>query len=165
MEKQKALFAGGCFWGMEQLFRKLPGVLGTDVGYAGGKTQDPVYSQVKTGSTGHAEALQIEFNPEKISYEELLLFFFKVHDPTTQDRQGNDIGSQYRSAIFFFDESQKKTAEKVIQRVNESGAWPGPVVTQLVTASQFYLAEDDHQDYLEKEPRGYTCHFIRPLKF
>lgn len=160
-----ATLAGGCFWGMEDLFRKLPGYLRSEVGYTGGSTSNPVYEQVKTGRTGHAEALQIEFDPEVLSYENLLLFFFKIHDPTTQDQQGNDIGSQYRSAIFYHSEAQKQTAEKVIARVNQSGAWGRPVVTRLEKAGPFYRAEDAHQDYLEKHPHGYTCHFPRNIQF
>jgi methionine-S-sulfoxide reductase len=160
-----ATLAGGCFWGMEDLFRKIPGVVNTEVGYTGGKTPNATYKDVKTGSTNHAESLQIEFDPSKLSYEDLLLFFFRVHDPTTLNQQGNDIGTQYRSAIFYHSDAQKKTAEKVIERVNKSGAWKKPVVTQLVPATEFYIAEDYHQDYLEKEPNGYTCHYIRRIEY
>lgn len=162
---EPATLAGGCFWGMEDLFRKIPGVLKTDVGYTGGETPDAKYEQVKTGRTGHAEALQIEFDPEKVSYENLLLYFFKIHDPTTRNQQGNDLGTQYRSVIFYHSEEQKQTAEKAILRVNNSKAWGKPVTTDLQLAGPFYRAEEEHQDYLEKYPQGYTCHFIRRIEF
>lgn len=165
MRKEIATLAGGCFWGVEELVRALPGVLRTDVGYTGGTTRGPLYEQVKSGETGHAEAIEIEFDAEKISYEELLLFFFKMHDPTTANRQGNDVGSQYRSAIFFHSEEQRATAEKVKARVDASGAWKKPVVTEIVPASTFYPAEGYHQDYLQKHPNGYTCHWVRDLDF
>jgi len=160
-----ATLAGGCFWGMEDLFRKLPGVLNTDVGYTGGETPNAKYEQVKTGHTGHAEALRIEFDPETLSYENLLLFFFKIHDPTTEDRQGNDVGTQYRSAIFYHTEEQREIAESVIERVNKSGAWKKPIATEVIEEAPFYRAEEYHQDYLEKHPNGYTCHFIRNISF
>jgi methionine-S-sulfoxide reductase len=160
-----ATLAGGCFWGMEDLLRKLPGVLNTDVGYTGGDTPNAKYEQVKTGRTGHAEALQIEFDPTKTSFEKILLYFFKIHDPTTEDQQGNDIGSQYRSAIFYHNDEQKQIAEKVIDRVNKSGVWKKPVATEVVPAGPFYRAEEYHQDYLEKNPNGYTCHFMRSIEF
>ncbi len=159
---QTAILAGGCFWGMQDLFRKLPGVVDTEVGYTGGAMADPTYNDVKTGTTNHAESLLVRFDPAQVSYREILEFFFKIHDPTTADRQGNDIGTQYRSVIFFQDDSQKQTAEAVIAAVNASGRWPGPVVTQVAPALPFYRAEDVHQDYLERFPEGYTCHFIRP---
>jgi methionine-S-sulfoxide reductase len=160
-----ATLAGGCFWGMEDLFRKLPGVLNTDVGYTGGNTSKATYNEVKTGRTMHAEALQIEFDPAQLSYENLLLFFFRIHDPTTENRQGNDIGTQYRSAIFYHNDEQKKTAERVIARVNNSKAWRDPVATQVTSATQFHVAEEYHQDYLEKEPNGYTCHYVRRIEY
>lgn len=160
-----ATLAGGCFWGMEELVRKLPGVKGTTVGYTGGSTSGPSYETVKTGSTGHAESLQIEFDPKQLSYEKLLLFFFKIHDPTTPNRQGNDIGSQYRSAIFFHSPEQKKTAETVKARVEASGKWKRPVVTEIVEATPFYPAEIYHQKYLQKNPGGYTCHYLRNYDF
>ena len=160
--QETALFAGGCFWGMQDLFRKLPGVLETRVGYTGGETADPKYKDVKTGGTGHAESLRVVFDPSKTSYRDLVEFLFQIHDPTTKNRQGNDIGSQYRSAIFYSDDTQRDTAEAVIKAVEASGKWPGPVVTEVVPATEFYDAEDDHQDYLERYPTGYTCHFIRP---
>lgn len=162
---ETAVLAGGCFWGMEELFRKQPGVLETQVGYAGGTLSVPTYEKVKTGSTGHAESIQVLFDPKKTSFENLLLFFFKVHDPTTLNKQGGDIGTQYRSAIFYANEQQKKVAEQVKARVDKSGAWKKPVVTEITASSEFWPAEDYHQKYLEKDPQGYTCHVIRDLKF
>jgi peptide methionine sulfoxide reductase msrA/msrB len=156
-----AILAGGCFWGMEDIFRKLKGVLDTDVGYTGGHTPNPVYSDVKTGMTGHAEAIRIVFDPEILSFAEILDLFFRMHDPTTLNQQGNDIGSQYRSAIFYTSESQKKTAEEKKREAQASGRWSRPVVTEIVKATEFYKAEEFHQDYLEKFPYGYTCHYIR----
>ena len=156
-----ATLAGGCFWGVEELIRKLPGVIDTTVGYTGGQTPDPTYDVVKTGKTGHAESLQIRFDPSKISYEEILRYFFTLHDPTTPNRQGNDIGTQYRSAIFFHDEEQRETAERVKKEVDASGKWKKPIVTEIVPASDFYSAEEYHQDYLQKHPWGYNCHYIR----
>ena len=159
---QKAILAGGCFWGMEDLLRKVPGVVATRVGYTGGALENPVYEQVKTGTTGHAEAIEISYDPAQVSYEKILHWFFQIHDPTTKDRQGNDRGSQYRSAIFYMNEEQREIAEDVIDAVEASGNWPGPVVTQVVAAGPFWPAEEFHQDYLEKYPNGYTCHFVRP---
>jgi peptide methionine sulfoxide reductase msrA/msrB len=158
---EKATLAGGCFWGMEEIIRAIPGVISTQVGYTGGFTKDPVYAQVKTGETGHAESIEVVFDPEKISYADLLSWFFRMHDPTTVNRQGNDVGTQYRSAIFVHSDEQKKTAEAVKAKVDKSGNWKKPVVTEIVQASRFYDAEDYHQDYLKKNPGGYTCHFIR----
>ncbi len=159
---ETAILAGGCFWGMEELLRAIPGVLETEVGYTGGATAAPNYEQVKTGRTGHAEAVRIVFDPTKISYAELLeQWFFKMHDPTTPNRQGNDVGTQYRSAIFATSDAQKKTAAEVIARVDASGKWPRPIVTQVVDAGPFTAAEDYHQDYLQKHPGGYTCHWMR----
>ena len=157
-----AILAGGCFWGMEDLFRKLPGVKDTEVGYTGGESDKPTYNDVKTGRTGHAEAIRIAFNPAATSYAKILEFFFQIHDPTTTDRQGNDVGSQYRSAIFYLNETQKAEAERVIAAIDASGQWPGKVVTHVQKAGEFTRAEDFHQDYLERYPDGYTCHFIRP---
>jgi peptide methionine sulfoxide reductase msrA/msrB len=159
--KEVATLAGGCFWGMEELFRQQPGVLDTLVGYTGGTTVNPVYEQVHTGSTGHAEAIQITFDPAKTSYEAILTYFFHIHDPTTPNRQGNDIGSQYRSAIFYHSPEQKATAERVKAKVDASGFWPRKVATEIVPAGPFYAAEDYHQKYLVKHPGGYTCHFYR----
>ena len=156
-----AYLASGCFWGAEELFRHLDGVIDTQVGYMGGTKSNPSYEDVKTGSSGHAETLKIIFDPQKISYEELLLFFFKMHDPTTLDQQGNDIGTQYRSHIFYTSPSQQQGAEKVMRRVNDSGAFAKPLVTKLDKAPDFTDAEDYHQDYLQKNPNGYSCHFIR----
>ncbi len=165
MNKQTAFLAGGCFWGMEDLIRKQTGVLDTEVGYTGGTTPNATYEQVKTGRTGHAESLRVDFDADQLSYENLLLYFFRIHDPTTEDQQGNDKGSQYRSAIFYLSPEQKQIAEKVKARVEKSGAWKGSVATEIVPAGPFYDAEDYHQDYLQLKPNGYTCHFERPLQF
>ncbi len=158
---ETAVLAGGCFWGMEELFRNQPGVLDTTVGYIGGATKEANYDIVRTGKSGHAEALRIEYNPAIVSYEKLLTFFFKIHDPTTLNQQGNDKGSQYRSAIFYFNESQKKTANDVIARASLANIFKNPIVTELIEATTFHIAEDFHQDYLQKVPNGYTCHYIR----
>jgi len=159
---ETAVLAGGCFWGMEELLRKIPGVLETEVGYTGGNTQSPNYEQVHDGRTGHAEAVRIVFDPKTISYADLLeKWFFRMHDPTTKNRQGNDVGTQYRSAIFVSSDAQRKTAQEIIKRVDASHKWPAPVVTEVVDAGSFTLAEGYHQDYLEKNPGGYTCHFLR----
>lgn len=159
---EKAILAGGCFWGMEGLIRKLPGVTDTRVGYTGGYTKNPTYEDMKIGDTGHAEAIEIVFDPALLSYRSLLEFFFQIHDPTTLHRQGNDRGEQYRSAVFYLDDDQRKTAEEVIAAVGASRKWPGSVVTQVVKAGEFYEAEHYHQDYLERYPDGYTCHYVRP---
>jgi len=159
--KETAILAGGCFWGMEDILRELPGVLDTEVGYTGGTLENPGYSDMKTGSTGHAEAIRIEFDPREISYGEILATFFRMHDPTTKDRQGNDRGSQYRSAIFYLSPEQKAAAEKAIADANASGRWKNPVVTEVTAATTFWPAEGYHQDYLEKNPGGYTCHYLR----
>lgn len=160
-KRETATFAGGCFWGMEEIIRKLPGVMETKVGYTGGTTKNPTYKQICTGTTGHAEAVQIVFDPEKTSYEQLLKFFFRMHDPTTLNQQHNDRGTQYRSAIFYQSDEQKQTAERVKQEVGKSGRWKKPIVTEITTATEFYEAEDYHQDYLVKNPGGYNCHFLR----
>lgn len=162
MAEEIAILAGGCFWGMEDLVRKLPGVIDTHVGYTGGALKNADYKQVKTGVTGHAEAIKIRFDSSKTTYRALLEFFFQIHDPTTKDRQGNDIGSQYRSAIFHLDAAQRAEAEKIIAEIDASKRWPGKVVTQVVPAGEWWDAEEYHQDYLDKYPEGYTCHFIRP---
>lgn len=159
---QRAVLAGGCFWGMQDLIRKLDGVRATRVGYTGGQTENATYDQVKTGRTGHAESIEITFDPSVISYRKILEWFFQIHDPTTKDRQGNDRGTQYRSAIFYESEDQKRIAEDVIDAVESSGKWPGRVVTELTPAGPFWEAEDFHQDYLERYPNGYTCHYVRP---
>ena len=156
-----ATFAGGCFWGVEELLRDHPGVTSTRVGYTGGDLVNPRYEQVKTGTSGHAEAIEVHFDPKRLSYPDLLRFFFRLHDPTTLNRQGNDRGSQYRSTIFCHDDAQRQAAVAVIAEINASGKWPNPVVTQVVHASTFYPAEHDHQKYLRKNPGGYTCHFVR----
>lgn len=161
MKLETATLAGGCFWGMEEILRQRPGVAETVVGYTGGATEDPKYEEVKTGRTGHAESIRLRFDPSKISYGALLDLFFRMHDPTTPDRQGNDIGSQYRSAIFYHDEAQKKEAEAAVKRARASGLWKRPITTQIVPAGKFWPAEDYHQDYLKKHPGGYTCHYIR----
>ena len=158
MTTQKAYLAGGCFWGMEELFRAQPGVIDTETGYTGGDNENPSYVQ----HPGHAEALEITYDSSRTSFEKLLDFFFQIHDPTTKNRQGNDVGKSYRSAIFYQDEAEKKTAEAFIQRVNESGRWKDPVVTTLEPFKKFWPAEDLHQDYLQKIPNGYTCHYVRP---
>ncbi len=159
---ETAILAGGCFWGMEDLIRKLPGVISTEVGYTGGKTANPTYKDVKTGSTGHAESIRITFDPAKTSYRSLLEFFFQIHDPQTLNRQGNDVGTQYRSAIFFLSPEQEAAARAVIGEYEASGLFPNGIVTEVTAASEWTDAEDFHQDYLEKYPEGYTCHFIRP---
>ncbi len=159
--QQVAVLAGGCFWGMEDLIREIPGVLETQVGYAGGKLDAPRYEDVRQGDTGHAESVKVVFDPEVLAYEKLLDWFFRMHDPTTKDRQGNDRGSQYRSAIFVADEAQRETAERVKAEWDASGRWGKPIVTEIVDAGSFYDAEGYHQDYLEKNPGGYTCHFLR----
>ncbi|MCU1246744.1 MAG: msrA [Acidobacteria bacterium] len=158
---ETATLAGGCFWGVEELIRKLPGVIDTTVGYTGGTFPNPTYEDMKTGRTGHAESLQIVFDPETISYEEILRYFFRLHDPTTVNRQGNDVGTQYRSAIFVHDPRQRETAERVKAEVDASGKWKKPVVTEIADASTFWTAEGDHQDYLQRHPNGYTCHWVR----
>ena len=155
---EKAIFAGGCFWGMQDLFRKLPGVLSTRVGYTGGEVPNATYRNHGT----HAEAIEIDFDPEQISYRDLLEFLFQIHDPTTLNRQGNDIGASYRSAIFALDDEQRRVAEETIADVEDSGRWPGKVVTEVTAAGPFWEAEPEHQDYLERYPNGYTCHFVRP---
>ena len=158
---ETAVLAGGCFWGMQEILRGIPGVLHTEVGYTGGTFPNPRYEDVKTGKTGHAESVRIVFDPTKLSYEQLLGYFFRLHDPTTRNRQGNDIGTQYRSAIFYTSEAQKQTAEKVRTAVDASGKWSRPLTTDIAEASPFYSAEAYHQDYLQKHPDGYTCHYLR----
>ena len=156
---ETATLAGGCFWGVEELIRKLPGVIDTTVGYAGGSLANPRYEDVKTGRTGHAESLQIVFDPQKISYDEILDYFFRLHDPTTVNQQGNDRGTQYRSIIFYHDEKQREAAERAKQRAQAK--WPRPIVTEVVPAPTFYPGEEYHQDYLQRIPWGYTCHYVR----
>ncbi len=155
---ERAVLAGGCFWGMQDLIRRRPGVVATRVGYTGGDVPNATYRN----HGDHAEAIEILFDPEVTSYRDLLAFFFQIHDPTTPNRQGNDLGPSYRSAIYFVDEAQRAIAEDTIADVNASGIWPGPVVTEVEAVSDFWEAEPEHQDYLERIPNGYTCHFPRP---
>lgn len=159
---ERAILAGGCFWGMEELFRQLPGVTHTQVGYTGGTLKNPAYKDITTGLTGHAEALEITYDPAKISYRGILAFFFKIHDPTTPNRQGNDRGNQYRSLIGTLNAVQQEIATNFIKEIEQSGKWPGPVVTAVEPAGDFYPAEDYHQNYLQKNIGGYTCHYVRP---
>lgn len=154
---ERAVLAGGCFWGMQDLIRKLPGVVGTRVGYTGGDVENATYRNHGT----HAEAIEIVFDPAATSYRSLLEFFFQIHDPTTVNRQGNDVGMSYRSGIYYVDDAQKRVAEETIADVNASGLWPGVVVTELKPVGPFWEAEPEHQDYLERFPNGYTCHFPR----
>lgn len=160
-----ATLAGGCFWGVEDLLRKLPGVIETRVGYTGGRSGSVTYEKVRSENTGHAESVQVLYDPKKISYEKILLYFFKIHDPTTLNQQGNDIGTQYRSHIFYSNEAEKLVAKKVIDRVEASKKWKKPVVTQLSPLKEFWIAEEYHQKYLVKNPKGYTCHFERKIEF
>jgi methionine-S-sulfoxide reductase len=155
---QRAVLAGGCFWGMQDLIRRQPGVVATRVGYTGGQNANATYRN----HPGHAEAIEIQFDPAQTSYRDILEFFFQIHDPTTRNRQGNDVGTSYRSAIFYVDDEQKRVAEDTIADVEASGLWPGKVVTEVTPAGPFWEAEPEHQDYLERYPDGYTCHFVRP---
>jgi peptide-methionine (S)-S-oxide reductase len=158
MNSERAVLAGGCFWGMQDLLRRQPGVLSTRVGYTGGAVRNATYRNHE----GHAEAIEIVFDPARVSYRTLLEFFFQIHDPTTPDRQGNDRGSSYRSAIFHTSDEQRRVALDTIADVDASGLWPGKVVTQVLPAGDLWEAEPEHQDYLEHYPGGYTCHFVRP---
>lgn len=158
--QEVATFAGGCFWGMEDLIANLPGVIDTEVGYTGGVTKNPVYETVKVGNTSHAESIQVIFDPKILSFEKLLEWFFKIHDPTTENRQGNDVGTQYRSAIWYHNDEQKSVALQAKAKAQQK--WDKPIATQIVPAKPFYSAEKAHQDYLKKNPGGYTCHWIRP---
>ena len=158
MENEKAVLAGGCFWGVEELFRQQKGVLSTVVGYTGGDVPNATYKN--HGS--HAEGIEISFDPEILSYRDLLMYFFKIHDPTTVNRQGNDRGTSYRSAIFYTNDNQRDVANELIEEMNASGVWPGKVVTEVLPETDFWNAESEHQDYLQKNPNGYTCHFERP---
>ncbi|MFE3838712.1 peptide-methionine (S)-S-oxide reductase MsrA [Pseudogemmobacter sonorensis] len=157
-DRERAILAGGCFWGMQQLIRRLPGVISTRVGYSGGDVPHATYRN----HGNHAEAIEVVFDPTRLSYRALLEFFFQIHDPTTPDRQGNDLGPSYRSAIFWLTPAQRVVAIDTIADVDASGLWPGRVVTELAEASDFWQAEPEHQDYLERIPNGYTCHFLRP---
>ncbi|KOT40811.1 hypothetical protein ADK41_11835 [Streptomyces caelestis] len=156
--EERALLAGGCFWGMQELIRTFPGVLTTRVGYSGGDVPNATYRDHGT----HAESIEITYDPAVTDYRTILEYFFQIHDPSTKNRQGNDIGTSYRSAIFYVDDEQKRVAEETIADVNASGLWPGPVVTEVVPAGPFWEAEPEHQDYLQRYPDGYTCHFPRP---
>jgi peptide-methionine (S)-S-oxide reductase len=158
MSQERAVLAGGCFWGMQDLIRRQTGVLTTRVGYTGGHVANATYRN----HAGHAEAIEIIFDPAKTSFRQILEFFFQIHDPTTLNRQGNDLGTSYRSAIFYTNDEQRRIAEDTIADVEASGLWPGKVVTEVTKASDFWEAEPEHQDYLERIPNGYTCHFIRP---
>jgi methionine-S-sulfoxide reductase len=161
-QTEVAVLAGGCFWGVEEILRGVPGVLDTDVGYTGGWLENPTYDDTHDSKSGHAEAIRVTFDPSVLSYEDLLeQWFFRLHDPTTLNRQGNDVGTQYRSAIFPQTDEQKSTAERVIQRVQTSGRWKRPITTTIEPASTWYSAEAYHQDYLRKHPGGYSCHFLR----
>ena len=155
---ETAILAGGCFWGMQDLIRRMPGMLSTRVGYTGGDVRNATYRNHGT----HAEAIELVFDPSKLSYREILEFFFQIHDPSTKNRQGNDTGSSYRSAIYYTSDEQKTVAENTIADVNASGIWPGKAVTEVAPAGDFWEAEAEHQDYLERLPDGYTCHFVRP---
>ncbi len=161
MGREVATLAGGCFWGLEELLRGIPGVLETVVGYAGGTVPEPTYEIVKKGDSGHAESVRVTFDPAKLPYEKLLGWFFRMHDPTTLDRQGNDRGTQYRSAIFYGSPEQKAAAERVKAALERAGTWRAPIVTEIAPAGEFWPAEEYHQKYLEKNPGGYTCHFLR----
>ncbi|MEU2897882.1 peptide-methionine (S)-S-oxide reductase MsrA [Streptomyces sp. NPDC088106] len=156
--EERALLAGGCFWGMEELIRTFPGVLTTRVGYSGGDVPHATYRNHGT----HAESIEITYDPAVTDYRTILEYFFQIHDPTTKNRQGNDIGTSYRSAIFYLDDEQKRVAEDTIADVDASGLWPGEVVTEVAPAGAFWEAEPEHQDYLQRYPDGYTCHFVRP---
>jgi peptide-methionine (S)-S-oxide reductase len=158
MTEERAVLAGGCFWGMQDLFRRYDGVVSTRVGYTGGNVRNATYRNHGT----HAEAIEIVFDPAKLSYREILEFFFQIHDPSTPNRQGNDTGPSYRSAIYYTSDEQKRIAQKTIADVDASGFWPGKVVTEVEPAADFWEAEPEHQDYLERYPDGYTCHFVRP---
>ena len=158
MNTEKAILAGGCFWGVEELIRQLPGVSKTVVGYTGGDVENATYRNHGT----HAEGIEITFDPTVLSYRKLLEYFFKIHNPTTLNRQGNDIGASYRSAIFYTNDEQRDTAMQLIEEMDASGVWPGKIVTQVVAAGDFWDAEEEHQDYLQKNPYGYTCHYERP---
>ena len=155
---ERAILAGGCFWGVQELLRHYPGVISTRVGYSGGDVDDATYRNHGT----HAEAVEIVFDPDRLSYRQLLEFFFQIHDPSTPNRQGNDRGTSYRSAIFYTNNEQRSIAEDTIADVDASGIWPGKAVTEIAPAGPFWQAEPEHQDYLQKYPSGYTCHFIRP---
>ncbi|MGJ9419266.1 peptide-methionine (S)-S-oxide reductase MsrA [Massilia sp. CMS3.1] len=158
VQTETAILAGGCFWGMQALLRRQPGVLSTRVGYSGGDVPNATYRNHGT----HAEALEVVFDPARISFRQILEFFFQIHDPSTLNRQGNDLGASYRSAIFYLNDAQKRVAEDTVADVDASSLWPGKVMTEIAPAGPFWEAEPEHQDYLERLPNGYTCHFVRP---
>ena len=158
VQTETTILAGGCFWGMQALLRRQPGVLSTRVGYSGGDVPNATYRNHGT----HAEAIEVVFDPARISLRQILEFFFQIHDPSTRNRQGNDLGVSYRSAIFYLNDEQKRVAEDTVADVDASGLWPGKAVTEIAPAGPFWEAEPEHQDYLERNPNGYTCHFIRP---
>jgi methionine-S-sulfoxide reductase len=161
MSKETATLAGGCFWGMEEIISSIPGVISTQVGYTGGEVDNPTYGIVKLGQSNHAEAVQVIFDPNKLSFKDLLGYFFRMHDPTTPNQQGNDRGSQYRSAVFYHSELQQQMARAVMLEIETAKKWPRPLVTQVEPAGRFYPAEEYHQKYLKKNPNGYTCHWLR----
>jgi peptide-methionine (S)-S-oxide reductase len=156
--RDEVYLAGGCFWGVQDLLRTIPGILETDVGYTGGQVKNATYRR----HDGHAEAVRVVFDPERLPFEQLLRWFFRLHDPTTKDRQGYDIGTSYRSAIFYKSAEQKRTAEEFIRQLDDRGTWGAPIVTEVVEAGDYWKAEEEHQDYLDKHPGGYTCHVLRP---
>ena len=162
---QSAYLAGGCYWGLEDLIRKIPGVLDTKVGFSGGHIKNVSYKEVTKGDTGHAESIEIKFDSNELSYQNLLFHFFKMHNPTTINQQGNDRGAQYRSSIFYINDQQKNTALQTIKLVNKSNEWKDPVVTEVIAFANFYPAEESHQKYILKNPDGYSCHFVRKFDF
>ena len=162
---ETAYLAGGCYWGLEELMRKLPGVTSTKVGFLGGQLKNATYLEVSTGRTGHAESIEVKYDGKILEYKDLLLYFFKIHDPTTINQQGNDKGTQYRSAVFYVSEKQKEIAQNIIGIVDQSKLWGSRVVTEVVPFSAFYLAKESHQKYLKKNPKGYSCHFERKFDF
>ena len=162
---ETAYLAGGCYWGLEELMRKLPGVTSTKVGFSGGQLKNATYLEVSTGRTGHAESIEVKYDGKILEYKDLLLYFFKIHDPTTINQQGNDRGTQYRSAVFYVSEQQKEIAHNIIGIVDQSKLWDSRVVTEVVPFSAFYLAKESHQKYLKKNPKGYSCHFERKFDF
>lgn len=161
MIQERAILAGACFWSMEEMIRQLPGVIDTTVGYTGGSLLNPTYSDMKSKVTGHAEAVEVIFDPSKLSYRELLEFMFQILDPTTKNRKGNDTGPSYRSAIFYINDAQKKVTEQLIDEMSASQKWPGTIDPEIVPTGIFYADEEYHQDYLRRNPNGYTCHYIR----
>jgi methionine-S-sulfoxide reductase len=158
---ERVILGSGCFWGAQDILRKIPGVIRTEVGYSGGATKNPTYNDVKTGRTGHAESVDVEFDPKQVKLGRILDVFFRMHDPTTEDRQGNDVGSQYRSVIFYFSPEQRAEIDQKIAEIDKRGFWKRPIVTEVVPYSNYTRAEEYHQDYLLKNPGGYSCHYLR----